>query len=139
MLMTSYFPFHKRLLGMLATAFLALTASADGAIVLRIEGDDECRENANSPTSFFAQLEDSTSEESANPGEKDNLSSPMNGGGTSSSTSSSGSSAGSSSSASVISHAVSAPDLDLIGWIGGEARFSLPNPPGTDLLRPPQV
>jgi len=30
------------------------------------------------------------------------------------------------------------PDLDLVGWTNGEARFALPTPPGNDLLRPPQ-
>ena len=30
------------------------------------------------------------------------------------------------------------PNLALLGWIAGEARFALPMPPGTDLLRPPQ-
>lgn len=30
------------------------------------------------------------------------------------------------------------PDLELIGWTNGEARFALPTPPGNDLLRPPR-
>ncbi len=29
-------------------------------------------------------------------------------------------------------------DLQLMGWVTGSTRFSLPMPPGTDLLRPPQ-
>ena len=31
------------------------------------------------------------------------------------------------------------PDLILLGWVQGDARFSLPEPPGNGLLRPPQV
>ena len=34
--------------------------------------------------------------------------------------------------------AATAPDLLLVGWNQGEARFSLPEPPGNELLRPPQ-
>ena len=29
-------------------------------------------------------------------------------------------------------------DADLVRWIAGERRFTLPTPPGNDLLRPPQ-
>ena len=31
------------------------------------------------------------------------------------------------------------PNLALVGWIQGEARFALPMPPGNELLRPPQA
>ena len=31
------------------------------------------------------------------------------------------------------------PDVSLLGWLQGEVRLALPDPPGTDLLRPPRV
>ncbi len=34
--------------------------------------------------------------------------------------------------------AVALSDVELVAWIGGERRFTLPMPPGNDLLRPPQ-
>jgi len=34
--------------------------------------------------------------------------------------------------------AASISDAELIAWVGGEQRFTLPMPPGNDLLRPPQ-
>jgi len=61
-------------------------------------------------------------------------------GGTTSSTSNS-STGGTSASGNAPIHSVSSVtlvDLDLAGWVQGEARFALPIPPGNDLLRPPQ-
>jgi len=61
-------------------------------------------------------------------------------GGTTSSTSNS-STGGTSGSGNTSIHSVSSVtlvDLDLVGWVQGEARFALPMPPGNDLLRPPQ-
>jgi hypothetical protein len=33
----------------------------------------------------------------------------------------------------------SIPDLDQAGWVSADSRLALPNPPGNDLLRPPQT
>ena len=37
-----------------------------------------------------------------------------------------------------LGHLRGASDLNLVGWVTNPARFALPMPPGTDLLRPPQ-
>ncbi|QEG36016.1 hypothetical protein Pr1d_33250 [Bythopirellula goksoeyrii] len=61
-------------------------------------------------------------------------------GGSSSSSSSSPSPTSSSNSTLAINSLTvsSLADLSLTGWVCGEQRFSLPNPPGNDFLRPPQ-
>jgi len=67
---------------------------------------------------------------------------PTEGPSSSSSTSSSSPSSGghnSAGAASLHSVAATSTDLGLHGWLHGEQRFTLPTPPGTDLLRPPQV
>ncbi|QEG36014.1 hypothetical protein [Bythopirellula goksoeyrii] len=62
-------------------------------------------------------------------------------GGSSSSSSSSPSPTSSSNSTLAINSLTvsSLADLSLTGWVCGEQRFSLPIPPGNDLLKPPQM
>ncbi len=61
-------------------------------------------------------------------------------GGSSTGTSSSSSgSSGSSVSPLASSAAANLSDAELVAWISSEQRFSLPTPPGNELLRPPQV
>ena len=64
----------------------------------------------------------------------------LSGGSGSSSSSSSGSSPTSSNSTVALGSLTvsSLADLALSGWVSSELRFSLPTPPGNDLLRPPQ-
>jgi hypothetical protein len=67
---------------------------------------------------------------------------PTEGSSSSSSTSSSSPSSGgngSAGAASMLSVAGASLDLGLWGWLRGEQRFTLPSPPGTDLLRPPRI
>ena len=136
----------RRVLALLAAALATCSATAEGAVVLRIQGDGENHTALTGEADdLFTHLESvessRTGPEESNPLQDEEREDPFAGRGTSSSTTSSspsGSPAGSSS-ASLNPNAGVPSNLSLAGWVLGEARCILPNPPGTELLKPPEA
>lgn len=143
---------------LLATGFFGLASSSLEASILipdespmdieQMLADTDSRRSSGASSSSSSTSRESTAELPAG-NNRDDADRPIiaifslaqtSTGGTSSGSSTSTSGAGGTSTFPIDSVAsVSLSDAEFIAWVGSELRFTLPMPPGNDLLRPPQL
>ena len=121
-----------------AGAEASILVAKDSVDVEQILGGVEGNDSTSGSDRTPAPLKDHNGEDGSDQDHLTQLFTPNSSSGSSSSgTSSSGGSSGANSFA-LASGTSLDPDAELVAWFNGEQRFTLPMPPGNDLLRPPQ-